>query len=73
LAQAELKTEREAREAQELRCNERISAMERRHERAIGEVNGRVTVLTESFAAIIAAEVSRHVVRAIREAAADDH
>jgi hypothetical protein len=70
LAQAELQTERDAREAQETRSNERISEMERRHAHQIGEVNGRVTVLTESFAQVIATQVAADVVASIRDDAA---
>ena len=55
LAQAELQTEREARNAQEARCNEKIA-----------QLTGRVDFLTESFAQIIAAQVAIAVMAAMR-------
>jgi hypothetical protein len=57
LSQSELKTEREAREAQESRCNDKIAEQDRRHASEIGELRGRVMTLTESFARVIAAAV----------------
>lgn len=56
LATAELDTEREARQAQEQRCNEKIA-----------QLTGRVDFLSESFAQVIATQVAGEVVRSIRD------
>ncbi len=66
-----------AMEGQERRCTEKLNALEqrigeqeRRHARDLGEANGRIGVLTDSFAKLIAIEVAEAVVEAVKREAA---
>lgn len=57
LLQSELNVERDARIAQERRCEAKIADANRIHAREIGELRGQLAVVTRDFAKTIAVEV----------------
>ncbi len=75
LAQREIQIERDARLAQEQRCNERIDELTRKHNAElaahkesnaaeIGELRGQVNVMTDRFVASIVEAVLAGITRA---------
>lgn len=57
LLRSELEVEKEAREAQGLRCQEELAEQDKRHAVAIAELRGKVEAMTPVFASQIAAAV----------------